>query len=395
MNTLRVLILVPDLPNPLKRIKGGIQAAVLNLIRGLASQPAEVLVVSVTSDPIKDQKVQLYPNISIQYLAEGPSAFSFLNYLFYTPRPLNRIIAEFKPDVIHFEEGMNFLLLRCRMPMKKRHVLTIHGITFAEARLKTNLLQRIKWYQNGIVEWLLLPKYLIHISKYSRGIFSSAASNNSPVIFNAVAPIFFDVPLKTSMTNQILYVGVINVRKNIKSLLVALKALNDQGKYYQLKVVGDFDPSEKYKQEILQFIAANGLQQQVEFLGWRSQLELEQLYGASDIVVLPSLQETLPVVIAEAMASARVMVATTVGGIPEMIDHGQTGFVYDPKREDQLVGILGDLYNQPELMRKLGEKARKAAEEKFHAAAIGAKTYAYYREISMAIFAGTVSLLNL
>lgn len=207
MNPLRILILVPDLPNPLKRIKGGIQAAVLNLIRGLASQPAEVLVVSVTSDTIKDPTVQLYPNIRIQYLSEGPSSFSFLNYLLFTPKGLNKIISEFKPDVIHFEEGMNFLLLRCRIPFKNRHVLTIHGITFAEARLKKNWLQRIKWYQNGIVEWLLLPKYLIHISKYSRKIFSSVAERNSPVIFNAVAPIFFDVPLKESMTNQILYVG--------------------------------------------------------------------------------------------------------------------------------------------------------------------------------------------
>lgn len=395
MNKLRILILVPDLPNPLKRIKGGIQAAVLNLIRGLASQPAEILVVSVTSDPIKDEQVQLYPNISIRYLAEGPSSFSFVNYLLFTPKALNAIITAFKPDVIHFEEGMNFLLLRCRMPMKKRHVLTIHGITFAEARLKTNLLQRIKWYQNGIVEWLLLPRYLIHISKYSRKIFSSGAENDSPVIFNAVAPIFFDVPMKASMTNQILYVGVINVRKNIKSLLIALRALKDQGKVYHLKVVGDFDPSEKYKPEVLQYLQANGLTEQVEFLGWRSQLELEQLYDNTDIVVLPSLQETLPVVIAEAMASGRVMVATTVGGIPEMIDHGVTGYVYDPHREDQLISILSDLYNQPQLMRMLGEKARIAAEEKFHAAAIAAKTYAFYREISMTIFAGTASLLNL
>lgn len=395
MNPLRILILVPDLPNPLKRIKGGIQAAVLNLIRGLASQPAEVLVVSVTSDTIQDPTVQLYPNIRIQYLSEGPSSFSFLNYLLFTPKGLNKIISEFKPDVIHFEEGMNFLLLRCRIPFKNRHVLTIHGITFAEARLKKNWLQRIKWYQNGIVEWLLLPKYLIHISKYSRKIFSSVAERNSPVIFNAVAPIFFDVPLKESMTNQILYVGVINVRKNIKSLLIALKALKDQGKRFELKVVGDFDPTEKYKKEVLEFIENNGLKDQIEFLGWRSQLELEQFYEATDIVVLPSLQETLPVVIAEAMASGRVMVATTVGGIPEMIDQGETGFVYAPHQEQQLIRILADLYNQPQLMRNLGEKARKAAEEKFHAAAIGAKTYAYYKEISMTIFAGATFLLNL
>lgn len=381
MNRMRVLMLVPDMPDPIEKIQGGIQSAVLNLLRGFATQPVDVLLVSISSSKIASYKIKMSANVTVQYIPEGPASLSFVNYLFSCPGKIRKIVKEFRPDVIHFEEGMNFLLLRMFIGQYNKHVLTIHGITFAEARLKKHFLQRMKWYQNGIVEWLLLPKHIIHISKYSRQIFLAANKLISPVIFNAVSGRFFDIEKKRETSNQLLFVGAVNNRKNILSLIEVMKALQSEGKNYNLKIVGDFDPTEKYREEVLSFIQQNGLQQSIQFLGWKSQSELEGIYKDIDIVVLPSLQETLPVVIAEAMAAGRVMVSTTVGGIPEMITNNESGFTYSPADPAALQHILAMLYdNSPEIER-VGVNARIMAKDKFHADVIASMTNDYYKQI--------------
>lgn len=388
-------MLVPDMPDPVEKIQGGIQAAVLNLLRGFASQPVDVLLLSISSSATSIYKLEISPNISIQYIPEGPSAFSFVNYLFACPGKIRKVIKAFKPDVIHFEEGMNFLLLRLFIPYHSKHVLTIHGITFAEARLKKNFLQRIKWYQNGVVEWLLLPRHIIHISRYSREIFLAANKLASPVIFNAVSGTFFNVGKKSRTANKLLFVGVINNRKNILALLIAMAALKAEGKEFNLNVVGDFDPAEKYREVVNTYIQQHGLQENVRFMGWRSQSELIQIYDESDIVVLPSLQETLPVVIAETMAAGRVMVTTKVGGICEMIEDNETGFTYCPEDKFALQQILAGLYNNSEIIERIGENARIAAKYKFHGDVIASKTTEYYKQISVKPGTTTFPIFNI
>lgn len=383
MNRMRVLMLVPDMPDPIEKIQGGIQSAVLNLLRGFASQPVDVLLVSISSSKIPSYKIKVSANVTVQYIPEGPASLSFINYLFSCPGKIRKIVKDFKPDVIHFEEGMNFLLLRMFIGQYNKHVLTIHGITFAEARLKKHFLQRLKWYQNGIVEWLLLPKHIIHISKYSRKIFLAANRVASPVIFNAVSDRFFDIDRKLGTTNQLLFVGAVNNRKNILALIEAIKALRAEGKNYYLKIVGDFDPTEKYKEVVLSYIDQNGLTENIQFLGWKSQSELEAIYQDIDIVVLPSLQETLPVVIAEAMAAGRVMVSSTVGGIQEMVTNNETGFTYSPAEPVVLQRILARLYDNSSEIERVGANARIMAKDKFHANVIASMTNEYYKQISV------------
>jgi glycosyltransferase involved in cell wall biosynthesis len=382
MSMLRILILVPELPDPLEKVKGGIQSAVMNLVRGFEHMEINVLVVSVSKNIKSGYRKQLFPNVTIAYIPEGPASFSFINYMFFSSFQIRKMIKEFEPDVVHFEEGMNFLLMRACVNMRRKHILTVHGITFAEAKLKKNFLQRMKWYQNGIVEWLFMPKHVIHISEYSKAIVPSSNKKPLPVIFNAVDSRFFKVSDNADPGNQLLYVGVINLRKNLGMLLLVLKQLLDNGKNFHLNVIGDFDPSESYKEEITSFIADNKLEQYISFLGWKSQKELLTYYESCDIVILPSLQETLPVVIAETMAAGRVMVASAVGGIPEMIDHDETGCLFENKNELQLYEILANLHNNKQLIRKIGQNARVAASNKFRSDVIAKKTKEYYQYVA-------------
>lgn len=382
MEKIRALILAPDLPDPIENIKGGIQSAVLNLLIGFESHETEILVLSISKSNTREYEKQISPNVKVVYMPEGPSRFSFINFLFYCSKRIRQYVAAFDPHVIHFEEGMNFLLIRVGAPRRDRHILTVHGITFAEARLKRKFLQRMKWYQNGIVEWLLLPRHIIHISDYSKNVVPTRNKNGLPIIFNAVASRFFTVAENESTNNNLLYVGVINERKNILMLLEVLKDLVATGKPYCLKVVGDFDMEEDYHFVIRNYVREHQLEKNVRFLGWCSQQELLDLYTDADVVVLPSLQETLPVVIAETMAAGRVMVATAIGGIPEMITHQQNGFLFQPGNNASLYEILFKLHNNHRLIEQVGAHARITATIKFHCEAIAAKTVNYYRKIA-------------
>lgn len=381
-DALRILILVPDLPDPLEHITGGVQSAVLNLLRGFEHFHVDVMVLSITDDTTEVYTKKMLWNVRITYVPEGPSRLSSVNYVLHASRYVRDFVSTFDPHVVHFEEGMNFLLLRLFVHKRWKHVLTVHGITFAEARIKRNLFQKLKWYQNGIVEWLLLPRNIIHISEYSKRVISGGQENGFPVIFNAVTPDFFSIENYRGQGNQLVYVGVINIRKNIKLLLKALYKLKAAGKRYHLKVVGDYDRTEKYRGEIEAYIRKRGLADQVEFLGWCTQTELLQIYTDADIVVLPSRQETLPVVIAETMAAGRVMVASDVGGIPEMISHGESGYVFPSNDLEALYRILANLHMDRQKIGEVGNAARVAARYKFHCKVIAARTISYYEKIS-------------
>ncbi len=98
----------------------------------------------------------------------------------------------------------------------------------------------------------------------------------------------------------------------------------------------------------------------VHFLGRRD--ELENVYPAMDIFVLSSLREGSPNVLLEAMACGLPVVATSVGGVPELIDDDVEGLLIPPGDSDALAGAFRRLAADPSLRHRLGQAARKRVE---------------------------------
>lgn len=92
------------------------------------------------------------------------------------------------------------------------------------------------------------------------------------------------------------------------------------------------------------------------FTGVRA--DLNALYGAMDVVVMPSIVEGIPYVLLEAMAAGRAIVATRVGGIPEVIEEGRSGRLVAPASPPHLAAAIDDLLRNPGAARRLGEGAR-------------------------------------
>jgi len=102
---------------------------------------------------------------------------------------------------------------------------------------------------------------------------------------------------------------------------------------------------------------ALGLDGRVRFLGWRG--DLPRIYADLDLVVLTSGNEGLPVSLIEAMAAARAVVATRVGGVPDLVEDGVTGLLVPPGEPPALAEAIATLLADPELRRVMGEAGRK------------------------------------
>jgi glycosyltransferase involved in cell wall biosynthesis len=119
-----------------------------------------------------------------------------------------------------------------------------------------------------------------------------------------------------------------------------------------------------------------GLAPWVVFAGMRR--DIPSLLPLMDLFVLPSLYEGFGIAILEAMAAGRPVVATAVGGIPEVVVHGETGLLVPPGDPVALADALHELLAHPERARALGARGRERAREKFRIESIVRQHEALY-----------------
>ena len=122
---------------------------------------------------------------------------------------------------------------------------------------------------------------------------------------------------------------------------------------------------------------ALGVCEAVRFLGYQS--DVNPLLDAADVFVIPSLSETLGYALLEAMAHELPAVGTTVGGIPEVVAAGVTGFLAPARNPPALAAAIGPLLASAELRQRLGSAARKRVVQNFHEADMVRKTLDFYR----------------
>jgi glycosyltransferase involved in cell wall biosynthesis len=99
---------------------------------------------------------------------------------------------------------------------------------------------------------------------------------------------------------------------------------------------------------------ANG---KVKFLGWRE--DVHEIIPIFDLLVLPSLNEGMGRVLVEAMAAGKPVVASEVGGIPDLVKHGETGYLVRPADERALANGIKKLLNDPERAKQMGQRGKE------------------------------------
>ena len=162
------------------------------------------------------------------------------------------------------------------------------------------------------------------------------------------------------------YFGRPDRRKGLEILIEAYRRLLQQGISAQLLIVGGlFAPEsqvlsfyEKRFQIDISGCSDNGGEILYKTPG-SDLVALKDLYGASDVVVVPSIYEPLGYVVLEAMAAGRPVVGSCVGGIKELIDDNQTGILFEVGNADDLTGKLVSLLADQDLLRRIGLTSRQ------------------------------------
>jgi glycosyltransferase involved in cell wall biosynthesis len=160
---------------------------------------------------------------------------------------------------------------------------------------------------------------------------------------------------------EVLCVGTLMPSKGLPLLINAVDRLVRQGRSMHLRLVGD-GPD---RQDLESTIVTRGLEGHVTLEGNCNQDRVQAFYRETDLFVLASFAEGIPVVLMEAMAMELPCVATWITGIPELIRHGIDGWLVPPADEEQLADAIAKLMDDPELRRKLGRSARIRVQEKY------------------------------
>jgi glycosyltransferase involved in cell wall biosynthesis len=170
-----------------------------------------------------------------------------------------------------------------------------------------------------------------------------------------------DSPVVLTVGSGIVMKGCIFVLFAVKEILRVFPNL-------KLMIVG-IDP--KYKERMVPIVQKLGIQNNVILVNRIPNSELPYYYSASDLVVLPSLSENFPVVMLEAMSSGKPVVASRVGGIPEVIKDKETGFLFDPGSVSQMVEKIVYLLGDSSMRSKMGKAGRELVEKRFDWKRIG------------------------
>lgn len=163
---------------------------------------------------------------------------------------------------------------------------------------------------------------------------------------------------------KILFFSNLMKEKGVFVLVEACKILLEKGLHFQCEFVGgESDVTEK---ELTDFVVNMELAEQVKYLGRRYGKLKEMVFEEADVFVLPSHCDCFPLVILEAMQHRLPVISFAVGGIPDMVDEGVTGYLLQPFEDAKdLAGRIETLIKNPSLKRELGENGRMRYENFF------------------------------
>jgi glycosyltransferase involved in cell wall biosynthesis len=234
-------------------------------------------------------------------------------------------------------------------------IVHVHGSSFKDFYSSLSLPH--KKYVNYILN---KTDKLIVLSEEWKKFFSAIVEKNKlQVLYNGVKISNYQL----NKTNQIpvcLFLGRLGKRKGTYDLIEAVKIIKNKGIKAKFLLAGDGE-IEKVKE----LIQTSYLSDYVETLGWISGEQKIKLLEDSDLFVLPSYNEGLPMAILEAMDYGLPIISTPVGGIPEVVENGVNGFLVKPGDISKLADALEKLICNYELRVEMGMRNQKKIREQF------------------------------
>lgn len=321
----KVLLVIPTLR------QGGGQKFVMDLAEGLDKSRFQVriLVFFPPSDSVFD-RYAAEKGFNVVYLNKG---LGFDRSVF---RQVRRAVRQFDPDVIHTHLNSMLYMLPCyRRKQVKLH--TVHTLAEKEHYGLQKLVNFIAFHLLGVI-----PVGISDTVADTIAATHHLKRERIPVVYNGVDCRRYDRPHVPSDTVNLVTVGTIYKVKNHPFLIHCFSRLHQAHPEARLTIVGNGAWRGRLQQQIDEL----GLTDAVTITGTVG--NVEDYLAAADLYVASSLFEGLPLSILEAMAAGLPVVSTKVGGVPDIVRHGENGLLVPPGDAEAYVAALTELVENNE-----------------------------------------------
>ena len=321
---------------------GGAETMCENLTYALTAVGHDVTVVSLISDRTPIARRMEENGIRIHYLDKKLGLD-----LSMIPRLIN-VMKQEKPDVVHTHLNViKYAAVAARL-CGIRCVHTVHNVAHEEAEGRLQKITNTIYFRRGwAVPVALSPKVQATILS-----FYGLKEEQVPMIYNGVdlGKCCPKEDYSLSKPARLLHIGRFNEQKNHKGLLEAFAQIVKTFPDCCLQLIGDGDLEEETRNHVKDL----GLQEKVLFLG--NQTNVYPFLQEADLFLLPSKFEGMPMTIIEAMGTGIPIVASAVGGVPDMLEDGVSGILV-PCDPDAVAQAVLQLLEQKDLREKLGTHA--------------------------------------
>ncbi len=265
---------------------------------------------------------------------------------------LMEIMKKEQPDVVHTHlDVVKYAALAAKLTGVKKVIHTVHNVAEKEAEGLAQKINKVYFSMGLATPVALSPEVQKTISETYE-----IPLENIPVICNGV-DLSRCIPKERYGAGEnvtFLHIGRFNEQKNHKGLLEAFQKVLAVYPQCRLNLLGDGE----LREETEALARDLGIAESISFLG--SQTNVYPYLHDADIFLLPSNYEGMPMTIIEAMGTGLPIVATAVGGVPDMIAHGESGLLTQVEASEVADACM-DLIAEEPLRARLGRNARAAS----------------------------------
>ncbi len=265
------------------------------------------------------------------------------------------ICLKLRPDIIHSHTRVPGGVISgiCGFLMKIPSFLTIHvnlDVIGSSEKVMTKLVLKIN-------------KCIVVQTKFSKHQVKNQCSSKIFIIPNGIRLSDKDRYFTRSrFGNEILFVGRLHAEKGLEHAIKSCRILKNKNIFMRLYIVGE--GQENYN--LMDLTRKLGLKKSVVFFGKVSNRKKKELFRKASYFLLPSLSECFPVTILEAMREKLFIIATSVGGVPEMLEGGKFGVLVMPRDEVALANTIENIFKlNEEEKRKIVDKAQIFVQKKY------------------------------
>jgi glycogen(starch) synthase len=370
-------------------IIGGAGTYAETIVKGLRNRGIDVFTITGGGGNDYDQKTYRVSTSNVGY-------WKHILFMRVAMSLVHRLDSLFKFDVVHFNEP--------QIPMGRLNiptVCTLHSVKINDVRVKLSNLEVLK--TAGDIRDLILKGFVGSIcdaftvyatdkiicpSQHLKRLIKSfclvdeervcAVPNGIDLgAFDKIEDVDDAVLNRYDLhtDNYLLYMGRLSPLKGVQYLIEAFRAVKREHAYLKLVISGTGEFEKRLKD------LACGTED-VVFTGHVDSIMAKKaLYENCVAVVVPSFYEGLPLVVLEAMACRKAVIAGDVGGIPSLVRHGKNGFLVKPRDCKSLEKFIRILLEDADLRRNMGSFGRKLVEEKFTVDKMVRETLRVYKSL--------------